>query len=79
MLYSHLHLGLPKGLFPVGSPVKILKLFLPSSILAKCPAHFNLLGLITLAILGNGKNYELFHIKEHKFKFFKYVTGKNVE
>ena len=31
---SHLHLGLPKGLFPVGIPVKIVKALLPSSILA---------------------------------------------
>ena len=33
-LSSHLRLGLPKGLFPVGVPVKILKELLPSSILA---------------------------------------------
>ena len=32
---SNLCLGLPKVLFPVGLPVKILKLLLPSSILAK--------------------------------------------
>ena len=30
----HLRLGFPKGLFPVGIPVKILKTLLPSSILA---------------------------------------------
>ena len=42
----------PKGLFPVGLPVKILKALLPSSILATCPAHLNLLDLITLTILG---------------------------
>ena len=41
-------LGLPKGLFPV----KILNALLPSSILATCTAHLNLLDLITLAILG---------------------------
>ena len=31
MLSSHLRLGLPKGLFPIGLPVKILKTLLPSS------------------------------------------------
>ena len=31
---SHLRLGHPKGLFPVDVPVKILKVLLPSSILA---------------------------------------------
>jgi hypothetical protein len=45
-------LDLPKGLFPVGASVKILKALLPSSILATCPAHFNLLDLFTLTILG---------------------------
>ena len=30
----HLRLDLPKGLFPAGVPVKILKVLLPSSILA---------------------------------------------
>ena len=43
MLSSHLRLGLPKGIFPVGLPVKkILKAFPPSSILATSPAHLNL-------------------------------------
>ena len=54
---SHLLLGLPEGLFPVDLPVNILKTQLPSSILAICPAHFNLLDLITLTILG--KRYKL--------------------
>jgi hypothetical protein len=52
ILSSHLRLGLPKDLFPVGLPVKILKAILPSSILATCPAYHNLLDLITLTILG---------------------------
>ena len=39
MLSSHLCLGLPEVLFPVGLPVKILKALLSSSILATCPAH----------------------------------------
>ena len=56
ILSSHLRLGLPKGLFPVGLPVKILKAVLPPSILATCPAHLNLLDLITLTILDTNQN-----------------------
>ena len=52
ILSSHLRLDFRKGLFPVGVPVKILKVLLPSSILATGPAHLNLLDLITLTILG---------------------------
>ena len=52
LLSSHLLLGFPKGIFPVGLPVKILKAFLPSSIMATCLAHLNLLDLITLTMLG---------------------------
>ena len=54
---SYLRLVLPKGLFPPGVPVKILKALLPSSILTTWPAHLNLLDLITLTILGSGTNY----------------------
>ena len=49
ILSSHLRLCRPKG---ICLPVKILKVFLPSSILATCPAHINLLYLFTLIILG---------------------------
>ena len=59
LLYSHLRLGLPNGLFPVGLPIKILKALLPSFILAKWPAHFNILDLIPLTILGERTNYEV--------------------
>ena len=56
IFFSYLRLGLPKGLFPVGLPVKILK-ELPPSILATWPAHLNLQELSTLTILG--ELYEL--------------------
>ena len=46
----HLGQGLPTALFPLGLPVKILKI-LPSSILTSCPVH--LLDLITLPILAS--------------------------
>ena len=52
ILPSYLRLLLPKGLFPVGLPVKILKTLLPYSILAKLPEHLNLKDLITLTMLG---------------------------
>ena len=52
ILSSHLHLGLPKGLFPEGLAVKILKALLPSSILATCPAQLNLVDLSAQTILS---------------------------
>ena len=52
LLDEALRLGLPKGLFPVVLPLQILKALLPSSILATCSGHLNLLDLITLTILG---------------------------
>ena len=52
ILFSHLHLSLPKHLFPVGVPVKILKTLLPYSTLATWPSHFNHLDLIIMTVLG---------------------------
>ena len=52
ILSPHLHLGLTKGLFPLGLPVNILKALLPSFILATWPVHLNLLDVITLTVLG---------------------------
>jgi hypothetical protein len=45
---SHLDLDLPRSLFPVDLPVKILKALLSSLILATYPAYLTLLDLITL-------------------------------
>ena len=47
---SHLRIGLPKGHFPEGTSVKMLKALLPS-ILATWPADLNLLHLIILTII----------------------------
>ena len=43
ILSSHLRLGLPKGLFAVGLPDKILKELLIFTILATWPANLNFL------------------------------------
>ena len=58
ILCSHLRLGLPRRIFPVGLPLKIWKALLPSSILATCPAHSKLLHLIVHTLLGEW--YKLF-------------------
>ena len=52
ILSSHLRLGLPKGLFPVGFRVKTLKVLLPSAIRATRLARPNILNLNTPTKLG---------------------------
>ena len=47
---SYLRLVLPRGLFLVGLPFNILKTRVHSSILATCPAHLHILGIIILTI-----------------------------
>ena len=86
ILSSHLRLDLPKDLFPVGLPVRILKALLLSSILATCPAHLNLLDLITLTILGERYklwSYSLWSLLHfplsslkllYNFKLIKYIS-----
>ena len=53
---SHLHLGLPKGLFPSSFPTKILYAFLDCSIRATCPAQLSHLYSRFLIILGEEYN-----------------------
>ena len=63
ILYTHLCLGLPSGLFPSGFPTKTLYITLYSPIRATCPAQRILLDFITRTILG--KEYKSFQKLYH--------------
>ena len=52
ILYSHLCLGIPSGLFHSGFPTKILYAPFLFPIRATCPVHFNVLDLVTQIIFG---------------------------
>jgi hypothetical protein len=52
ILYFHLRLGLPIGIFPSGFPTKTLNTPLPCTVHSTCPAHLIILGLIIQTIVG---------------------------
>ena len=60
ILSTHLHLGLPIGLFPSGFPTKTLYAQLSSPISATCPAH--------LILIYKGRISDMFR---YKFTIFK--------
>jgi hypothetical protein len=55
ILFTHLRLCLPSGIFPIGIP--------PLPIRATCPAHLILLDLIILIYLAESTSYEASHYK----------------
>ena len=67
ILSSHLRLGLPKCLFSVGVPVKILKAFLPSAILITWPVHLNRLDLISDYIRWTVQTMKFLIVKPYPF------------
>ena len=63
VLYSHLRLCLPIGIYFKGLPVNILKAHLFFSVLATCHTRLNLLYSITLTVLGKIQNMNFFILK----------------
>jgi len=58
ILFSHVCLGLPSGLFPSCFPSKILYAFLISPTHAKCPAPITLLRMIALIMFCESTSHE---------------------
>jgi len=57
ILFFHLHLDLPNGIFPSGFRVNILYEFLIPHMHVTCPSHFILLDFITIILFGEAYTF----------------------
>jgi hypothetical protein len=69
LLSSHLHLGLPSGLFHSGFPTKTICTFLSSLMHTACPAHIllDMISLMTRVIRKVTTVYFGYHLEKNTF------------
>jgi hypothetical protein len=79
ILFSHLRLGFPNGLFPSGFPTNTLYTPLSNTIRATCPAHLIRLDFTTRTIMG--KEYRSFSssLCSYMRDMIKYFIGVHVQ